>query len=67
MNPHNKSGQTPLHKAADDGFKGLVQELLEKGADVNATDNGGRTSLSLAEEKGHVEIVELLRKHGAKE
>jgi len=34
---------------------------------VNARDNKERTAFSLAEVNGHKEIVELLRKHGAKE
>ncbi len=34
---------------------------------VNAKNNEGETPLSVAEEKGHTEIVELLRRQGAKE
>jgi len=39
---------------------------LTAGANVNATDNYGITPLSLAQEVGRTEIVELLRKYGAK-
>jgi 26S proteasome non-ATPase regulatory subunit 10 len=45
----------------------LVELLITKGADVDAKANEGKTSLLLAMEKGHTEIVELLCKHGAKE
>jgi ankyrin repeat protein len=44
---------------------GVVEILLFKGADVNAKDNRGRKPLWWAEDRGYVEIVELLRKHGA--
>jgi ankyrin repeat protein len=45
----------------------MTQLLITKGADVNAKGNSGETALSVAKEKGHTEIVELLRKHGARE
>lgn len=57
----------PLHDAARLGYKNVTELLIEKGADVNAKDGDGRTPLSYAQEQGHAEIVELLRKHGAKE
>ncbi len=41
--------------------------LLEAGADVNAKDNDGSTALMTGEEVGHTEIVEMLKKAGAKE
>jgi len=57
---------TPLHSAVY-GHKDIVELLIAKGADVNARDAEGRTPLSYAKEEGHTEIVELLRKHEAKE
>jgi cytohesin len=57
---------TPLHSAVY-GHKDIVKLLIAKRADVNARDAEGRTPLSYAKEEGHTEIVELLRKHGAKE
>jgi len=56
-----------LHKAARAGDIDQVKSLISKGADVNAKDNNGHTSLWYAQDKGHTEIVELLRKHGAKD
>jgi len=44
-----------------------VEVPLENGADVNSKDNRGLTALWLAEQKGHTDIIELLRKHGAEE
>jgi len=45
----------------------LVELLIAKGADVTARDGDGRTPLWYAQDEGHTEIIELLRKHGAKE
>ena len=36
-------------------------------ADVNAKNKDGASALSLAKKQGHKEIVELLKKAGAKE
>jgi ankyrin repeat protein len=47
-------------------FKDVVVSLIEKGADINAKNKDGETPLDLALRQGHKEIVELLRKHGAK-
>lgn len=40
-------------------------ELLEAGADVNARDRGGHTSLHWACWYGHTDIARLLLEHGA--
>jgi ankyrin repeat protein len=56
-----------LYFAVLRGHKDVAELLIAKGADVNVKNNQGRTPLSLAKKKGHNEIVELLRKHGAKE
>ncbi len=64
-NPRN--GQTALHQAAQRGRVQTAKALITAGADVNAADNGGKTPLSLSKRNDHVEIVELLREHGAEE
>ena len=61
------TGQTPLHCAVGRGQKTVAEMLLVHRANVNVKDWDGKTPMSLAKEKGHTEIVELLRKHGAKE
>jgi len=66
VNAKDNWNWTPLHYAAY-GHKDIAELLIAKGADVNARDGGGRTPLWYAEEEGHTEIVELLRKHRAKE
>lgn len=66
----NSGGQTPLHVAMDTErhlrlfHKEAARQLVLGGADVNATDNGGRNCLSYA--GGDVEMTRLMLKHGAK-
>jgi len=57
---------TPLHLAAGSGRVDVVKALLAKGADVNLKSKEGRTALDFARRKDHTDVVELLRKHGAK-
>ena len=54
-----------LIKASRDGHTETVAMLLEKGADVNAKDNGGYTALLWASHDGHTEIVAMLLDNGA--
>ena len=57
---------TPLLlEAARTGDIAGVQQLLKKGANVNATAPGGFTSLYLASQKGHREVVQALLDKGA--
>jgi len=56
-----------LHFTACHGNNDVAELLIAKGADVNARNNKERTAFSLAKGNGHTEIVELLRKHDAKE
>ncbi|MHC4538484.1 MAG: ankyrin repeat domain-containing protein [Planctomycetota bacterium] len=66
VNAKDRSGYTPLHWAVMMGSKELTELIVEAGGDVNAESNTGETPLDLARQGGP-EIVELLRKHGAKE
>jgi len=59
--------KTALHRAVINVHKGVAELFIDKGAHINAKDNQGRTPLWYAQDKGHTEIVELLRKHGAKD
>ncbi len=49
------------------GVMEIVQVLLVAGVDMNAKGNDGLTALMWAEQKGHTEIVELLKKARARE
>jgi len=67
---HAKSSKgecTTLMCASYEGYKEIVELLIENGADVDAKEGYGRTALMWAEESGHTEIVEILRKAGAAE
>ncbi|KAM9426617.1 poly [ADP-ribose] polymerase tankyrase-2-like [Pholidichthys leucotaenia] len=56
---------TPLHFAAGYNRLGVVQFLLQHGADVHAKDKGGLVPLHNACSYGHYEVAELLVLHGA--
>jgi len=56
------NGWTPLHHAAQTGYKEIIELLIAKGADVNARDMYGSTPLHNAVYK---EVVELLIAKGA--
>ena len=56
----------PIVQAAFDGNMSMVQELLAKGADVNATNRIGATALELAVMKGrNADLIQLLLVKGA--
>ncbi|MHA1938945.1 MAG: ankyrin repeat domain-containing protein, partial [Candidatus Thorarchaeota archaeon] len=64
---HTQYGYTPLHWAVMMDSKEVVALLVARDAEVDAKDTRGRTPLDLANQRGHTEIVDLLRQHGAKE
>jgi len=66
VNAKDNWNWTPLHSAVY-GHKDIVELLITEGANVNARDGASRTPLFYAKDEGKAEIVELLRKHGAKE
>ena len=45
INVQNYKGKTGLHCAAKAGFLNVINLLIEKGADLDATDNNGETPL----------------------
>lgn len=73
VNIKDYSGNTPLHYtvhvAVYTGNTGIVKVLIENGANINAKNKRGETPLKLALESSSSseEILELLRRHGAKE
>ncbi len=54
-----------LVEAADSGDLADVRELLDDGADVNATVDGDGSPLIIAARDGHIDIVRLLLDRGA--
>ncbi|XP_007894883.1 poly [ADP-ribose] polymerase tankyrase-2 isoform X1 [Callorhinchus milii] len=55
---------TPLHFSAGFGRKDVVEFLLQSGANVHATDDGGLIPLHNACSFGHAEVVNLLLRQG---
>lgn len=55
-----RSGWTALHYAVGYGFCDLVAPLIEKGADLNAQDNSGKTPFQVAIEMKQEKVIELL-------
>jgi ankyrin repeat protein len=66
MSPFEE-GLTPLHFAIARRSHGLLDLLLELGADLEAEDQSGRTALVYAIMRGDREAVRRLRAAGAKE
>ncbi|KAA0170630.1 hypothetical protein FNF28_01392 [Cafeteria roenbergensis] len=62
---HANNGVTALIVAAEHGHKDTVELLLDRGADLEATDDDGSTALVFAASGGHKDTVELLLDRGA--
>ncbi len=58
---------TQLMCASRGGYKKICEDLIAKGAEINAQDedDSGKTALIFASEKGHKQICELLIANGA--
>ncbi|KPK63612.1 hypothetical protein AMJ83_06195 [candidate division WOR_3 bacterium SM23_42] len=61
----NHWGRTELHTAAINGYDDIVELLVNKGADVNAQDIEGKTSLDHTLHHGFDSITSFLIAHGA--
>lgn len=55
----------PLLAASQGGFLDIVQLLIQRGADIGASDSFRETPLYIACENGHIEVVRLLLDKGA--
>ena len=53
-------GLTPLMLAAGGGEAAVCEVLLNAGADVKATNDGGRSALAMAKERFFVDVINLL-------
>ena len=58
-------GKTALMLSSVKGHLEVVRALLERGADINATDSMGATALTLSCAFGHLEVVRELCSKGA--
>ena len=58
-------GWTPVYAAGWAGAAPLVRLLVERGAEVDAADERGRTALMAASQKGHLAAVQALVECGA--
>lgn len=58
-------GTTPLILAARLAIEGMVEDLINADADINAADNSGKTALHWAAAVNNVDAVNILLTHGA--
>ncbi|KAG9152859.1 hypothetical protein Leryth_012477 [Lithospermum erythrorhizon] len=65
INSGDEEGWVPLHSAASSGNAEIVKLLLDRGADVNIKNGGGRTALHYAASKGWLKVAEVLISAGA--
>lgn len=69
MEQADDNGTTALHAAARNGHAEMLKVMIEKGVDVNLTEDepaeAGNTPLHAACIYGKAEVVRLLKEHGA--
>jgi ankyrin repeat protein len=67
VNARSKDGDTPLMQAAWDAQTTVVEFLLQRGADIHATDNSGLQALHRAAQNWQADgsTVQVLLEHGA--
>ena len=64
VNARDHRKRTPLHVAAEEGHKELIEFLLSKKADATITDLDGNTPVDLAAKRQHEDdAVEILVEH----
>ncbi|HAX75766.1 MAG TPA: hypothetical protein DCY88_08005 [Cyanobacteria bacterium UBA11372] len=66
VNAKTQRGYTPLHLAAQCNSKDVASVLIANGADVNAKDQYVGTPLAYTAGFERKELVELLKRYGAK-
>ena len=60
-------GRTPLILASGLGLMGVVDRLIQKGADLTARDDVGRSALGWARALHRADVADFLREYGAPE
>ncbi|XP_034715104.1 kinase D-interacting substrate of 220 kDa B isoform X1 [Etheostoma cragini] len=65
VDSRSDNGQTPLMVAAEQGNLEIVQELIQRGANVNLDDIDCWTALISAAKEGHIEVVRELLENKA--
>ena len=61
----SRDGSTPLHEAAMQGHKHVVQLLMDSGADHERENHWGRTPLLISVSNRHKDVVQMLLDNGA--
>ncbi|KAJ3081970.1 hypothetical protein HK102_002006 [Quaeritorhiza haematococci] len=59
---NDADNSTPLHWASLNGKKEAVEVLIKCGADATVKNGMGRSSVTVAEQQGHLEVVQVLLK-----
>lgn len=65
LNARMHDGTTPLILAARLAIEGMVEDLINADADINAADNSTKTALHWAAAVNNVDAVNILLSHGA--
>jgi len=67
MNDDNKGPRMyePFLNAAQEGREDVVQDMLAKGADINAQNDSGESALFIAVKEGHAKVIGTLLGKGA--
>ena len=60
VNARQQGGWVPIHAAAQNGDRPMIELLLQHHADPKLANHEGKTSAMVAREKGHEEIAALL-------
>ena len=60
VNARQQAGWVPIHAAAQNGDRRMVELLLQYHADPKLTNDDGKTAAMVAREKGHEQIAALL-------
>ncbi|RDD43947.1 Transient receptor potential cation channel subfamily A member 1 [Trichoplax sp. H2] len=65
INDRDNERRTPLHRAAQGGYKQAVEMCVRNGADITAIQRDGLTALHIAASNGYPDVVEALIQHHA--